>query len=546
MSRRLCAFLVSLPLFGLWVSCGSSGGTAPPPPPPPPANAQYVVLAWSELGMHCMDGKDYSVFAVLPPYNTVHAQVLKKGAPPTLVHSGITVTYEAVADTAGSINTGSASKTNFWTYVNILFHANVAPDTGLTGNKTQSTTPQPFIFDSASATWLAQAIPTVPYDDAGASKPYPMAKVVVRDSSNNLLASTTVVLSVSDEMRCSTCHASGSDPAAQPTAGWENDPDPAKDVKWNILRFHDQNVPIASMLPALQAAGYSYQSSLYQTAKAGTPILCAACHKSNALGTTGISPAAPLTSAMHAHHASVVNQSTGVTLDNATSPSDSCYLCHPGATTKCQRGVMRAVACYDCHGNLSAVGDPAREGWLDVPTCQMCHNNGQRYTTTFSSPGVWRTTSDTTFATNPNAPLAGKSLFRFSTGHGNTYCAGCHGSQHAEVATVQPNDNLALTSLQGHDGKLIECAACHTDTAVSNNAGPHGLHSVGQTWVDQHHNYAESNSTQCTACHGSDYKGTFLSQTAATRSFKVESGTKSYPAKTNVSCYDCHDGPGGG
>src|SRR5271165_4720219 len=43
----------------------------------------YVIVAWSELGMHCMDGKDYSVFSVLPPYNTIHAQLLKRGEPPT-------------------------------------------------------------------------------------------------------------------------------------------------------------------------------------------------------------------------------------------------------------------------------------------------------------------------------------------------------------------------------------------------------------------------------------------------------------------------------
>ena len=52
------------------------------------------------------------------------------------------------------------------------------------------------------------------------------------------------------------------------------------------------------LTPALQAAGYTYQSSLYATAKAGTPILCAACHASNALGTPGIAPATQLTTAM--------------------------------------------------------------------------------------------------------------------------------------------------------------------------------------------------------------------------------------------------------
>src|SRR5206468_8760282 len=105
-------------------ACGGGGGdnsTTPPSTPPPAQSGTYVVTAWSELGMHCMDGKDYSVFAVLPPYNTLHAQVMKRADPPTRVTSGVTVTYEAVADATGSINTGSAAKTNFWTYVKTLF-----------------------------------------------------------------------------------------------------------------------------------------------------------------------------------------------------------------------------------------------------------------------------------------------------------------------------------------------------------------------------------------------------------------------------------------
>ena len=35
----------------------------------------WTVAAWNDLAMHCMDG-DYSVFSILPPYNTIHAQVI--------------------------------------------------------------------------------------------------------------------------------------------------------------------------------------------------------------------------------------------------------------------------------------------------------------------------------------------------------------------------------------------------------------------------------------------------------------------------------------
>ena len=82
------------------------------PPLPPAAAGNYTLLAWNDLGMHCMDGLDFSVFAILPPYNTLHAQLKDKSG--KLINSGVNLTYEAVADSTGSINTSSYTKTNFW------------------------------------------------------------------------------------------------------------------------------------------------------------------------------------------------------------------------------------------------------------------------------------------------------------------------------------------------------------------------------------------------------------------------------------------------
>jgi hypothetical protein len=103
--------LLTLPLFAVSADNGqaypqpSSQHTRYPagaPPVPPPLPAQYKLLAWSELGMHCIDGKDYSIFAVLPPYNIVHAQLIKMGEPPQRIATGVTITYEATADPTGS------------------------------------------------------------------------------------------------------------------------------------------------------------------------------------------------------------------------------------------------------------------------------------------------------------------------------------------------------------------------------------------------------------------------------------------------------------
>jgi hypothetical protein len=548
--KQLGSFLALGSLLGL-MSCSGSGditATTPStrPSPPPSKSSNYVVMAWSELGMHCIDGKDYSIFAVLPPYNTLHAQVIQRGDNPKL-YTGVTVTYEAMADATGSINTTSATKTNFWSYVRTLFQVNVAKDVGLTGNPVQSKTPHPMTYNSGTGAWEAIGIPTMPYDDAGNRNPYPMAKIVVRDSAGKVLASTTAVLAVSDEMTCSTCHASGSNQAAEPAAGWESNPDSAKDVKLNILKKHDDRWSISSYLPALKANGFTYQASLYQTAISGTPILCAACHGTNALNAPGLTGIHPLTQDMHTLHSAVINPSTGTTLDNATTPTASCYLCHPGPQTKCQRGAMNKTACYDCHGNLSKVGAATRQGWLDLPSCQMCHSGGTRYATTFDSTGAWRATSDTTFATNPDKPSAGKSLFRYSVGHGGVYCSACHGSQHAEYPSLQPNDNVYSTNLQGYAGKIVECTVCHVSAPSTQNGGPHGLHNIDQGWISQHRQYASNGGySKCAYCHGSTYKGTPLSAVATTRTFTVDdNGTKTFAAGHQVSCYDCHNGPTG-
>jgi hypothetical protein len=229
-----------LPLIGFALlslhsaaSAQVAGGASPDPSQTADAaaaNTAYTLVAWSELGMHCMDGKDYSVFSVLPPYNVIHAQLLKKGNPPVPVTAGVTITYQATADAAKSINTISSTKTNFWTYVQKLFLVNPPLDTGIAGYKTQSLTPRALTFNSAQGYWEAVGIPTIGYDDARKLKPYPMAMLLAKDSTGTVLATAKIVLAVSDEMSCKTCHASGTDPVAEPAAGWENNADPGNDV----------------------------------------------------------------------------------------------------------------------------------------------------------------------------------------------------------------------------------------------------------------------------------------------------------------------------
>ncbi len=51
---------------------------------------EYSVFAWNDLGMHCLN-PTYDKLVILPPYNNVMVQVVRRGNPPEIVTSGITV-----------------------------------------------------------------------------------------------------------------------------------------------------------------------------------------------------------------------------------------------------------------------------------------------------------------------------------------------------------------------------------------------------------------------------------------------------------------------
>ena len=534
----------------------SSGST------PPPSSANYKLVGWNDLGMHCFDGKDYSVFAVLPPYNTIHAHLMDSAGNLIKSPSGYTVTYQAINDPlTNSLNTSSKLKTNFWQFAAALGFGALAPDVGLKGYAMPGAgnTPQAMNFSSADNTWLAEGIPLMPYPDSGTTPNYfPMMRLVAKNSSGTVVATTDIVLPTSDEMSCAVCHSSTSiSNAARPAAGWVNNSDQAKDTKLNILRKHDDRFQSSARFQAA-APLFGYSTAGLETTVANKPVLCAACHASNALGLAGVTGIPPLTTSMHSLHSSVVNPNSGQTMASETT-RESCYLCHPGPNTQCLRGAMgvlktstgaNQIECQSCHGSISTVAAAGRQGWLDEPACQSCHtgtatsNNGQLvYDSVFSSGTTVRAAVDQTFATNPNTPAGGLSLYRFSSGHGGLQCEACHNSTHAEYATPISNDNVQSLNLQGHVGMIAECSSCHNTVPSTTTGGPHGLHPIGPAWVSQHEHVAESGGTAaCQSCHGTDYRGTILSKTQADRTM----AGRSFPRGTVIGCYSCHNGPHGG
>ncbi|MBA1419983.1 MAG: hypothetical protein FAF03_03755, partial [Epsilonproteobacteria bacterium] len=228
-------------------------------------------------------------------------------------------------------------------------------------------------------------------------------------------------------------------------------------------------------MTALQASGYNYDAQgLEATANNGTPVLCVACHKSNALPGVGIGLKA-FTNAIHSKHAGVTDPFSGMKLGDPNNRS-ACYACHPGAQTECLRGAMgdakdgngnNIMQCQSCHGTMHAVGDKNREGWLNEPNCQACHHDGIQETSAIDpATNTLRHVIDTRFATNLNTPATGLSLFRFSTGHGKLQCEACHGATHA-IYPAHNADNILSEGIQGHTGTIGECTACHTSILLA-------------------------------------------------------------------------------
>jgi hypothetical protein len=289
----------------------------------------YVVIGWNDLGMHCYN-RDFQDLAVLPPYNTLWAQVIKRGDPPQIVTSGVTVEY-SFPD-----NTYSVGKSNFWDFDLQLFGVDLPPNVGLTGNGLAGE------MEPSGDHFVADGIPLTEFSDSAPDtrQPYQLAEMVVKDTNGNVLASNEIVAPVSTEMRCDNCHSDG---AFGISTGR---------VESNILTLHDKkNMD-------------EYPSGHTGALMDRRPVLCAECHSSNALGAPGVPGIPSLSNAMHDEHQGKAPNST-----------DGCYNCHPGPSTKCLRDVMSTnynMGCTDCHGTMQQIKQNP-EPWLNEPRCDNCH-----------------------------------------------------------------------------------------------------------------------------------------------------------------------------
>lgn len=276
-------------------------------------NYDYVVLAWNNLGMHCLN-PTYDQLVILPPYNTVWAQVVRRGNPPTVLTDGIKVKYSIVDNT---YSYGKDAYGGFWDNSQQLFGTTVQHDKGLTGSGLSGE------MVVSGNHFEIVGIPIVPVNDQGVWDPYQVMNVTVEDQNGNVLVSTQATVPTSDEINCAKCH--GDNAFA------------------DILSKHDA------------ANGTNLVGN--------QPVLCASCHPDPALGTTGTGQMY-LSEAVHGFHA-----------DKDAACYD-CHPGTQTQCSRSLKHTATDGNCTTCHGQMSDIANSIAQGripWGGEPKCVTCH-----------------------------------------------------------------------------------------------------------------------------------------------------------------------------
>lgn len=422
-------------------------GDVPAAQPPPfnPEKDEYVLLAFNDLGLHCVTTSDPWMM-ILPPANTLVAQLIRRGSVPEIVTENVTLQYEPPPHLAPPDHVS-----RFWDYDEILFQRDLEPNHGLQGLGVNGE----FQQHEETLSFTAPGIPVMPYHQDGTFNPYPVFTVSARaQDTGQVLAQTSVVVPVSNEMGCARCHRGLGD--VEPTPRGPHDP-----VAARILQVHDR----------------INGTDLLVSARAGKPQLCAECHADPAVDRPGKPQHLSLSAAIHGWHAHYIEADDGT----------ACAQCHPDhedGRTHCFRGLHAELGldCTPCHGSLQEhalsllAGDQAqaranllasqlsasepetaiqpRKPWLQQPDCLNCHVDFEPPDGLPSAFNQW--------VSQP------ADLYRMRAGYAGIRCAACHGATHAIYPAANPydadRDNLQPLQYTGQPyplGTNQTCWVCH-------------------------------------------------------------------------------------
>lgn len=393
---------------------GNTFSPAQKPLPLPEFNseqAEYVLLAWNDLGMHFFSDC-FPEFFLLPPGNNLHAQLIRRGETPEVVTRGIDIQYE--------IEKGFDTPSRhiaFWDVSKAFLGKKLPQDTGLTGNKMTGTMRLP----EEDNVFRADLLPVVPYDAADNFFPYPSVRVRAKDRETGaILAETTATLPVSTEMKCNSCH--GGPFRKADAAGVSNQ------TALDILSAHDKNS----------------HTTLLKQARKGHPVQCRTCHYDRSIKPGGKQPLLNISTAIHGWHAQYLTNRG----------PEACHQCHPsdpkGATQFFRGRHAMSFDCTDCHGFMEdhalsllkteqetnkktvarlmahlkprSVPDinaiTPRKSWRNMPDCLNCHPDFSLENSDYVAFNKWTDTKQDLYKSRHDDL-------------GALRCEACHGSPHA-------------------------------------------------------------------------------------------------------------------
>jgi hypothetical protein len=408
---------------------------------PPPVTGNFVVFSWNDLGMHCLN-PSYDTAVILPPYNTVWAEVINKAALPKNTTTGLTAEYGIVNNT---YSYGKGNYGQFWDNVQKLFGTSLDHDKGLNLSDPSIHNGLSGKMASKSGHFQADGIPVTPVDDSLLWSPFQIAEITVKNSEGTQLAKTRNTVPTSDEINCGKCHG-------------------ATNTFQNILNTHD---------------------SIGKTALSSEkPVLCASCHGSPALGQVGPGYSGKyLSQAIHGYH---------------STKSALCYDCHPGATTQCNRSSAHTNNnasdgnCISCHGTLTEIASEMANGtkipWVNEPKCAKCHNSAipevDTGTTLYRNAKGHGGLSCPTCHGSPHAMLPSREVsdnylaiqfnkfYKSSNPRTIGSCKACHSTSKGE------DDFSEFDSTHGGTSPEVQmvCHICHTEIPSMDTAKwPHGF-----------------------------------------------------------------------
>jgi mono/diheme cytochrome c family protein len=403
-------------------------------PPPREQPGEYLLLAWSDLGMNsvadCLDR-----FVLQAPGADLEAVLIHRADHPTRVTDGVSIRY-ALAES----HRDPARHVDAWS------HADAS----------QAFEGQLSHVEEAKA-WRVADIPVMPYASDGGFDPYPLVTLEAVGADGRVLATTQVVLPATTELGCTRCHDGG---WRQPAHG----AGVSDRTALNVLSLHDRD----------------QGTTLHDQAKGGEPVRCSSCHADASSGAEGEPGVLSLSGALHGFHATTMHLERG----------DACRSCHPSHSegpTGAYRGLhaARGLDCTMCHGGMvdhaaatleaepdapmagtllaalePRLGRPleeilARKAWVQQPDCLTCHQDFEA-PTAYDGFNRWAGDDD-------------HLLFRDRICMMGLRCPACHGSPHALVPATNPvewqRDNLQPLRASGLPfpvGSEDGCSACHT------------------------------------------------------------------------------------